>query len=119
MVKSMPSRLGVAMSLPTLPPDAPRPPARTGDLTDLTDGWLRNRRLSAHTRAAYRRDVTHWLRWCAGHDLDPMTASFLHVNAYARDLESAVDARSGRPASPATVARRLSGISSWYDFLGR
>src|SRR4051794_5433069 len=106
------------MSLPTPPPAAAQPPAPV-DLTDLTDGWLRNRRLSAHTRAAYRRDVRHWLCWCAARDLDPLAATFLHVNSYARDLERTVDARTGRPTSAATVARRLSGLSSWYTFLGR
>src|SRR3954465_8279446 len=119
MMKSAGIKLDAPMGLPTLPPAAHRPLAPVGDLTDLTDGWLRNRRLSAHTRSAYRRDVTHWLRWCAGRDIDPMAASFLHVNAYARELESTVDGRTGRPTSPATVARRLSGVSSWYDFLAR
>ena len=33
---------------------------------DFTEAWLRNRRLSAHTRAAYRRDIAGWLAWCAG-----------------------------------------------------
>ena len=63
---------------------------------DFTDAWLANRRLSAHTRAAYRRDVHQFLGWCAGRDLDPLRVSFLHVNAYARELESTVDARTGR-----------------------
>jgi site-specific recombinase XerD len=91
--------------------------ALTGGLVDFTEAWLRNRRLSAHTRAAYQRDVTAWLRWCDHRGVEPLAASFLHVNEYARDLESTVDARSGRPLTPATVARRLSGLSSWYDFL--
>jgi integrase/recombinase XerD len=30
-----------------------------------------------------------------------------------------VDVRSGRPPAPATVARKLSGLSSWYAFLAR
>ncbi|MFC3502888.1 tyrosine-type recombinase/integrase [Micromonospora krabiensis] len=106
-----------------LSPDAPvlvRPAARPvlpGGPLDVTEAWLRNRRLSAHTRDAYRRDVTGWLTWCAGRDLDPLRATFLHVNEYARALESTVGAHSGRPLTPATVARRLSALSSWYDFL--
>ncbi|WFE54148.1 tyrosine-type recombinase/integrase [Micromonospora sp. WMMD1155] len=84
---------------------------------EVTEAWLRNRRLSEHTRDAYRRDVTGWLTWCAGRDLDPLRASFLHVNEYARALEATIGARSGRPLTPATVARRLSALSSWYDFL--
>ena len=53
----------------------------------------------------------------AARDLDPLTATFVHVNAYARELESTSDARTGRPLTPATVARKLSGLSSWYGFL--
>ena len=90
---------------------------RPSDLHAFTDGWLGNRRLSEHTRDAYRRDVGAWLHWCQQRDLDPLTATFVHVNAYARALESIVDARSGRPLTPATVARKLSGLSSWYGFL--
>ncbi len=82
----------------------------TGDLGAFTDGWLANRRLSDHTRQAYRRDVGEWLDWCRQHELDPLIATFIHVNAYARELE-------GRPLTPTTVARKLSGLSSWYGFL--
>jgi integrase/recombinase XerD len=81
-----------------------------GDAAQVTEAWLANRRLSAHTRDAYRRDVTAWLGWCADRDVDPLRTSFLDVNAYARGLEA-------RPLAPATVARKLSGLSSWYDFL--
>nr|MDT0657653.1 tyrosine-type recombinase/integrase [Micromonospora sp. DSM 115978] len=86
---------------------------------DFTEAWLRNRRLSEHTRAAYRRDITGWLAWCATNDLDPLRAGFLDVNAFGRNLEATVDPRSGRPFTPATVARKLSALSSWYDFLAK
>jgi hypothetical protein len=76
----------------------------------VTEAWLANRRLSEHTRSAYRRDVRGWLDWCAGRDLDPLKATFLDVNAYARELEAV-------PLAATTVARKLSGVSSWYDFL--
>lgn len=94
-------------------------PALPGGPLDFTEAWLANRRLSAHTRDAYRRDVAAWLGWCAATDVDPLRASFLHVNAYARSLEATLGARTGRPLTPATVARRLSALSSWYDFLVR
>ncbi|MFI7373057.1 tyrosine-type recombinase/integrase [Actinoplanes sp. NPDC049668] len=83
-----------------------------GSAEEFTEAWLGNRRLSAHTRDAYRRDVAAWLAWCAARDLDPLRASFLDVNAYARGLEA-------RPLAPASVARKLSGLSSWYDFLAK
>src|SRR5436190_18097453 len=91
--------------------------AASGGLTAFTEAWLANRRLSEHTRAAYRRDVAAFLSWCASRHVDPLRATFLHVNTYARDLESTVDSRSGRVLTPATVARRRSGLSSWYAFL--
>ncbi|MEU4220633.1 tyrosine-type recombinase/integrase [Actinoplanes sp. NPDC026623] len=81
-----------------------------GGAEQVTEAWLANRRLSEHTRDAYRRDVAGWLAWCAARDVEPLRASFLDVNAYARGLEA-------RPLAPATVARKLSGLSSWYDFL--
>jgi integrase/recombinase XerD len=92
---------------------------RSAGFAEFTDAWLRNRRLSAHTRSAYRRDVTGWLRWADRAGVDPLAATFLDVNEYARELESTVDARTGRPLTPATVARRLSALASWYDFLVR
>jgi integrase/recombinase XerD len=84
--------------------------AAGGPAEQFTEMWLANRRLSEHTRAAYRRDVAVWLAWCAERGADPLRVSFLDVNAYARGLES-------QNLAPATVARKLSGLSSWYDFL--
>ena len=81
-----------------------------GAAEQVTEAWLANRRLSEHTRAAYRRDVAAWLAYCAERSVEPLRASFLEVNAYARGLEA-------RKLAPATVARKLSGLSSWYDFL--
>ncbi|MGC1212951.1 MAG: tyrosine-type recombinase/integrase [Micromonospora sp.] len=98
-------------------PRASARPALPGGPSDFTEAWLRNRRLSEHTRDAYRRDITGWLTWCAGRGLDPLRANFLDVNEYGRALESTLAVRSGRPLTPATVARRLSALSSWYDFL--
>jgi integrase/recombinase XerD len=84
-------------------------PAIAGDAEQVTEAWLANRRLSEHTRAAYRRDVTGWLAWCAQRELDPLRATFIDVNGYARRLEESL--------TPASVARKLSGLSSWYAFL--
>jgi site-specific recombinase XerD len=107
------------MSLPIRSEPPTGAVAHPGDLADLTTAWLRNRRLSPHTRLAYQRDVTAWLRWCSRRGIDPLTASFWHVNEYARELESTVDGRRSRAVAPATVARRLSGLASWYEFLTR
>ncbi|MEV6346780.1 tyrosine-type recombinase/integrase [Actinoplanes sp. NPDC051851] len=76
--------------------------------TSFTEAWLA--RFSGHTREAYRRDVASWMSWCSGRRLDPSGASPGDVNAYAKDLET-------RPMAASTVARKLSGLSSWYDHL--
>lgn len=77
----------VSSDAPVLARPTARPALPSGPV-DVTEAWLRNRRLSEHTRDAYRRDVTAWLSWCAGHDLDPLRATFLHINEYARALEA-------------------------------
>src|SRR3954451_5443246 len=84
--------------------------AEVGAAEQVTEAWLADRRVSGHTRAAYRRDVHGWLGWCAAAGVEPLRASFLDVNGYARGLES-------QGLAVATVARKLSGLSSWYDFL--
>ena len=86
---------------------------------DFTEAWLANRRLSEHTRLAYRRDIAGWLAWCAQREGDPLRVTFLDVNEYGRELERRVDGRSGRTLTAATVARKLSALSSWFDFLVR
>ena len=100
------------------------PPVLPGQLLEFTDAWLDNRRLSTHTRQAYRRDVRAWLAWCAEPigdggtvRLDPLAARFTDVNTYARALEATVDGRTGRPYAASTVARKLAAVSSWYAFL--
>jgi integrase/recombinase XerD len=87
-------------------------------LRQATAEWLLKKK-SANTRAAYRRDlegdasameVPGWLVWCADRSLSPLNAINVHVNAYVCAMEAA-------GCSRATVARRLSVISSWYTHL--
>lgn len=97
----------------------PRSPAAlevAGPLLSFTDQWLANRRLSPNTRAAYRRDVVQWLDWCTANSIQPLQAKFTHVNAWARHLEQP-PAEGERAPSSATVARKLSSVASWYNFL--
>src|SRR5688572_10147391 len=104
------SRAETMTAMRMVPRQVAGPPAAMGAAEQVTEAWLANRRLSEHTRAAYRRDVAAWLGWCAERGVDPLGASFLDVNAYARGLEA-------RRLAASTVARKLSGLSSWYDFL--
>ncbi|ONH34296.1 integrase [Protofrankia sp. BMG5.30] len=73
-------------------------------------GWLLGYR-SAHTRTAYARDLRDFAGWCAAHDITVTGANRSHVDAYARGLEE-VDGR-----TPATVARRLSALASFFAYL--
>lgn len=92
-------------------------------VTLLITAWLSTRR-SANTRAAYARDIgiapprrpgraPSWLDWCQQHGVHPVSGvTALHVTQYARQLHDA-------GLSPASTARKLAAISSWYGWLAR
>jgi integrase/recombinase XerD len=75
---------------------------------DLTAAFLLA--FQGHTRTAYANDLREWFNWCSDHDLDPLDTTRGHVDAFARTITE-VDQR-----SPATVARRLSTLSSFYRY---
>ncbi|MEU4704769.1 hypothetical protein, partial [Nonomuraea dietziae] len=86
-------------------------PLRLSDrygLHRLTAVWLHTRPSPA-TTAAYLADLTGYLRWCAGQRLDPL-------RAYRADLDLWATVLAERYA-PATVARKLAVVSSWYGYL--
>jgi integrase/recombinase XerD len=74
----------------------------------LVAGWLLSHR-SPNTREAYRRDMAQWAEWCAEYGVELLAATRGHVDAWARTLEATY--------RPATVARKLAVISSWYRYL--
>jgi integrase/recombinase XerD len=92
-------------------------------VTLLVTAWLSARR-SENTRAAYARDIgitpqqrpgraPSWLTWCQQQEVHPVTGvTALHVARYARQLDDA-------GLSPASAARKLAAISSWYAWLAR
>lgn len=65
---------------------------------------------SGQTRDAYRRDLGSWFSFCADLAVDPLEATRVHVDAYARHQAEV----GGRTA--ATVARRLSTLSGFYRY---
>jgi integrase/recombinase XerD len=62
---------------------------------------------SPNTRAAYTRDLEVFIAWSAQAGVAPLAATALHIEAFRVHCET-----SG--ASPATVHRRLSALSSFY-----
>jgi integrase/recombinase XerD len=107
----------------------PRGPALVAAAADadpvtlLVLGWLAAKR-SANTRTAYARDIgitprrrpsraPSWLAWCQGQGVHPVTGvTGLHVAQYARQLDAT-------GLSPASAARKLAAVSSWYAWLAR
>ncbi|MEU9510748.1 tyrosine-type recombinase/integrase [Micromonospora sp. NPDC048170] len=82
-----------------------------GELEELLREWLIGY-ASPHTRAAYQRDLRHWLTFLAASDVDPLTeARRVHTHAWLRAQEA-----SGG-ASAATRARRLAAVSAFYSWL--
>ncbi|RPH49632.1 MAG: tyrosine recombinase XerC, partial [Lysobacterales bacterium] len=71
------------------------------------------RRLSAHTDSSYRRDLERFVAWC-DHDLIPDWRALdgQHIRTFA-----AAEFRRG--VSPRTIARRLSALRSFFQFLIR
>lgn len=92
-------------------------------VTRLVLGWLAGQR-SESTRTAYARDIgitprrrasraPSWLAWCQQEGVHPVTGvTGLHVARYARQLDLA-------ELSPASAARKLAAVSSWYAWLAR
>lgn len=97
---------------------ASTPDRDVDDIESLIDAWV-SAQESPHTRTAYRRDVAAapdrmkvpgWVPWCESRDIDPLTARRRDVDSYKQALKQAA-------YSPTSIARRLSAVSSWYDYL--
>ena len=84
--------------------------ARPETVDHLVAAWLLGYD-SARTRRAYARDLADWLAFCRRYGLEPLGALRAHVDAYARELGEV------RGQSPATVARRLSALASFYAYV--
>ena len=80
----------------------------------LAAGWLVGH--PANTATAYRRDLEAWARWCAQLGVHPLAAERHHVDLWVRRLNTEAQPRTGRPAAPASVARRLSALAGFYDY---
>lgn len=68
----------------------------------------------ARTRTAYSSDLGLWARWCADRGLHPLRVQPHHLDAWAEHHRT-TPTRTGRPATPATLARRLSTLAAFYS----
>ena len=64
---------------------------------------------------AYRADIDAWFAWCRDAEVDPLRATRTHGDVY-RQILAATPTRYGRPPAPATVARKLAVVSSFYTY---
>jgi integrase/recombinase XerD len=69
----------------------------------------------AQTRRAYFTDLKAWYAWCIERDLHPLQARRHDVALWARQLAE-VPQPSGKAQAPASIARRLSCLSSFYGY---
>ena len=111
--------------LVALPPSAPAAvelPVDTAALDRLPGGsdadpFLRlAAAYPANSARAYRTDLRAWATWCGSLGVHSLAARRHHADAWIRHLTTAAQPRTGRPASAATVARRLSGLAHFYDY---
>ncbi|WP_432531161.1 tyrosine-type recombinase/integrase [Kineococcus auxinigenes] len=113
----MPAPAPIAAAAPPVRP-APldRLPGSSSDdpFHRLAAAWLLS--YGGHTQTAYRRDIQAWAAWCEQLGVHPLAAQRFHVDAWVRHLSSQPQARTARPASAATIARRLSALSRFYDY---
>ncbi|MCF6466933.1 hypothetical protein FAF44_00695 [Nonomuraea sp. MG754425] len=88
------------------------PPSLLGFVQDATMAWLLSYD-SKNTRAAYRLEIERWFAFCNETGLDPLKARKSHGDVYKRWLEL----QPGKPIPPKTMQRRISAVSSWYEYL--
>jgi site-specific recombinase XerD len=68
----------------------------------------------AQTRRAYFSDLKAWYAWCVARELHPLQARRHHVALWARQLAEQPQPSTGK--APASIARRLSCLSSFYGY---
>jgi integrase/recombinase XerD len=68
------------------------------------------------TAKAYLGDLKAWASECESVGVHPFAARRHHVDAWVKALARDLRPATGRPASAATIARRLSCLSRFYDY---
>ena len=70
----------------------------------------------AQTRRAYFTDLKAWYAWCVARELHPLQARRHDVALWARQLGEQPQPSTGKVQAPASIARRLSCLSSFYSY---
>ncbi len=91
-------------------------PGLPDELGKLVRAWLLESCDSPESLTAYRRDIGGWFEWLRALDVEPLDATREHASAWRRLMETTPTERTGRPPAPATVARRMSVVASFYAF---
>lgn len=116
------ARIAVRPSMLPVRATPPAPPATTRD---------RDRHLSADTIAAitasvpastqraYAADRQAYAAWCTEQGRTPLPATGETMAEYVQHLTTTPRPRTGRPASPATIERALSAITTWHEETGQ
>lgn len=70
---------------------------------------------TSSTARAYRTDLSAWRQHCTDLGVHPFDARRHHVDLWIRLLTTTPLPRTGRPMTAASIARRLSAVSAFYD----
>ncbi|MEA2188305.1 MAG: integrase/recombinase XerD [Solirubrobacteraceae bacterium] len=117
-------KLAVIVAAPALPAAAvdrlPRGELGVPELDDdpfwrLASAFLVECR-RAQTRRAYFTDLKAWYAWCTDRGLHPLGARRHDVAMWARQLAEQPQLATGKVQAPASIARRLSCLSSFYGY---
>jgi len=71
---------------------------------------------TASSARAYLADLKAWGAACVQLGTHPFDARRHHVDAWVRMLSAELLARTNKPMAPASIARRLSAVSAFYDY---
>jgi integrase/recombinase XerD len=86
------------------------------EIDELIEEWI-DSKPSQNTRTAYRGDIQAWRDWCARHGVHLLRARKSDVERWHREYAENPTAKTGRPPKPATVARKVAAVSSFYERL--
>jgi integrase/recombinase XerD len=116
-VTVVPATVAIAAPVPAVRPGPfDRLPGSVDDdpFLRLAAGWLVG--YPTRTATAYRRDLLAWAQWCERLGIHPLAAERHHIDAWVRHMTTQPQPRTGRVAAASSVARRLSALSSFYDY---